>query len=201
MCWCFDVACERREESKMTKLSSLSNWRMEWGYVELGILSNNQRRHQVSSCVYDSRVQGRILGEYMNVGVTGPRVRWPRVWLYAQKKVQSSGWSIMKLLEDKEEPTKKTGKQGLQRKEERQANTHLGSQGKTVSGRRLSSTAWNSAYRSPKMKVKEDSWLDLIKRKSLVPLVREVSKEWSGASPTGLGLKEKQRRENGHSNR
>lgn len=96
MC-CFDVACERREESKMTKLSRLSNWRMElsviqtgtskegtglgvdqefpWGYVELDILSNNQRRHQVSCCVYDSGVQGRILGEYMNVGVTGPRVR------------------------------------------------------------------------------------------------------------------------------
>ena len=63
----------------------------------------------------------------------------------------------MKLSEDKEEPTKKTGKQGLQRKGEKQANTHLGSQVKTVSRRTLSSIASNSAYRSPKMKVKEES--------------------------------------------
>lgn len=70
------------------------------------ILSNNQRRHQVGSCIYDSRVQGRIRGEDTNVRVTGTRVRLQRVQL------QRSGGTIMKMLDDKEKLTKRLGSRG-----------------------------------------------------------------------------------------
>lgn len=115
----------------MTKLSGLSTWRMELSVIQtekskeqvwdwsrsspggmFEILSNNQRRHQVGSCIYDSRIQGRIRGEDTNVRVTGTRVRLQRVQLYTQKKLQRSGGTIMKMLDDKEKLTKRLGSRG-----------------------------------------------------------------------------------------
>ena len=84
-------------------------------------------------------------------------MRLPRVQLCTQKKVQRSGRAIMKMSEDKEKLTKKAGKQKLPRKEEKQTNTHSGSQGKRVSRRRQLFSASNSAYSSPKTKVKENN--------------------------------------------
>lgn len=112
----------------MTKLSGLSTWRMELSVIQtekskeqvwewsrsspegmFEMLSSNQRRHQVGSCIYDSRVQRRIRGEDTNVRVTGTRVRLPRVRLYTQKKMQRSGRTIMKMSEDKEKLTERLG--------------------------------------------------------------------------------------------
>lgn len=46
--------------------------------------------------------RGEVWAEDIKVGITGTRIRLPRMWLHTQKEMQGSGCSITKMSEDRE---------------------------------------------------------------------------------------------------
>lgn len=99
-----------------------------------------------------------------------------------RREEQRSEHSNKKIMKNRQ---KKQGRRAW----EDQGRTHSGSQAKIELQEEQSSTKSNSAYRSCKMRMKEDNWLDLTKWKSLVTLVREVSEEWLGWETNWTGFK------------